>query len=295
MTHPLTPPNAERVARRTELGRLVLALLITAVPLLLSQQVPAALTQPLGEPDLHNVTGLASPEQGEGGLFRWSLGPVSMRLQPLGWPLTVETAVQGVRPEDQPLAHLTVRAADATLADEDVPRSPATVTVQLPPAALLSVNPQVDFDSTMFQPAGDRRQLGLVYYRVTTRTGPGPNLPAPWPATALLLSGLLVYAALRAVTRRVGPAFVGVVGWGLLLGAVNAVNRPWLVFYSWYWVVPPLVVLLLVPWGRSIAARRAGRGPVPLLDAPDVPLTPAPNRDSSWPWSARRWSCWPGT
>jgi hypothetical protein len=130
----------------------------------------------------------------------------------------------------------------------------------------------------MFQPQGDRRQLGLVYYWVTARTGPGPNLPAPWPAAALLLSGVLVYAALRAVTRQSGPAFAGVVIWGLLIGAVNAANRPWLVFYSWYWIVPPLVVLLLVPWGRSIAARRAGRGPVALPLASDRPLTTAPNR-----------------
>src|SRR5437762_264925 len=81
------------------------------------------------------------------------------------------------------------------------------VTVQLPAAALFSINPRLDVTSTFFQPTGDRRQLGLVFYRVETRNGPGPALPAPWPFAALLLSAALVYAALRAATGRIRAAF----------------------------------------------------------------------------------------
>src|SRR5690348_6922977 len=71
------------------LGRLLLVLAAVFLPVLIGQQTPVSVTQALGGPDLLNVSGLAAPEQGENGPFRWSTGPVSLDLQPLGYPLTV--------------------------------------------------------------------------------------------------------------------------------------------------------------------------------------------------------------
>jgi hypothetical protein len=243
--------------RRAEALRWLLALLAVGLPLVLGQQTPASVTQDFGRSrELPNVTGLQAPEQGEDGPFRWGGDRVTIDLQPLGYPLITRLHVQGVRPEDQPPAQLGARADGKDLGVRELPRSPSDVEIRLPWAALFRINPRLELTSTVFQPSGDRRLLGTVFYRIETINGPGPALPAPWPATALLLSGLLVYIAVRGATGRWRPALAITIVWGLALGGLNALVRPWLVFYAWYFVVPPLVVWLLTPWVRGMIARR---------------------------------------
>ena len=231
------------------------------LPLLLGQQVASTTGQDLGaKGDLFNVTGLRESELGESGPFRWSDEKVTIDLQPLGWPLYTTLYVQGVRPEGEPLARVGAEAYGKALGVREIPRSPTTLEYRLPVASLLSINPRIELTSTLFQPPGDSRTLGIVYYRVEHRSGPGPSLPAPWPALPLALSVVLAYAAVRGIMRIFGWG-VGVSGsrlwtgplifavsWGVAIGALNALARPWLAFYSWYMIVPPLVALLIAPW-----------------------------------------------
>jgi hypothetical protein len=134
---------------------------------------------------------------------------------------------------------------------------PQDVPYRLPGGALWAINPRLTLTSTTFQPPNDPRRLGTVFFSVTT-ANQGPALPAPWPGAGLLLSGLLAYAVARLLTRQARVGLLVALGWGLALGAANALARPWLVFHAWYWVVPPLIVLLLLPWLRGAMARRAG-------------------------------------
>ncbi|HEX8220577.1 MAG TPA: hypothetical protein VF914_15400 [Chloroflexia bacterium] len=250
---------------------LLLAALAVALPLLVAQQLPSTLSQDLGSAPVPNIEGLGQPEQGEHGPFRWSTGPLDLRLQPLGYPTYVRLFVQGVRPPGEPDAQMSLRSGDRDLGAFTVPRSPGEIEVRLPLSALADINPRLQITTTLFQPPGDRRTLGVVFYRLEQRSGPGPGLPSLWPALALLLSGLLVYQAVYIVFRR---AFFGVAAaatGGLLVGLLNAVARPWLVFYSLYFVVPPLLFLLVLPWLRGLA-----RGVDPQAHEPrkaDTPLT----------------------
>ncbi|MDQ2807369.1 MAG: hypothetical protein M3Z04_10735 [Chloroflexota bacterium] len=260
-----------------------MALALVAIPLLLGQQWPVTVTQALGAGDFPpaNTSGLY--ERGEtspAGPFRWSADRVTLGLEPLGYPLDVRLRVQGERPADTPPALLGASAGGRSLGAQPLARAPTDVTYRLPAPAMLAINPTLLLTSTVFQPPGDPRRLGTVFYSVETRSS-GPSLPAPWPALALLLSGLLAYAAAWAVTRRVSPAWLVALAWGLALGACNALARPWLVFHAWYWPVLPLVVLLLVPWARAAAYRRAHPSvpapvaPHPLLTAQPWPLAGA--------------------
>jgi hypothetical protein len=260
--------------RRAEALRWLLALLAVGLPLVLGQQTPASVTQDFGRSrELPNVTGLQAPEQGEDGPFRWGGDRVTIDLQPLGYPLITRLHVQGVRPADQPAAQLGASAGGQDLGVRELPRSPSDVEIRLPAAALFRINPRLELTSTVFQPSGDRRLLGTVFYRIETINGPGPALPAPWPAAALLLSGLLVYIAVCAATGWTRLALATTIAWGLALGGLNAVVRPWLVFYAWYFVVPPLVVWLLTPWVRGMIARRRHPAPTPPPVAPPTITT----------------------
>jgi hypothetical protein len=249
------------------------AALAVAVPLLLSQQLPASMTQDLGSAPVPNIEGLGQPEQGEHGAFRWSNGPVEMRLQPLGYPTYVRLSVQGVRPPDEPDAQMSLRSGGKDLGIFTVPRAPGEIEVRLPLSELTAVNPQLGITTTLFQPPGDRRTLGVVFYRVEQRSGPG--VPSLWPALALIVSGVLVYFATFTVWRRPFYGLAAAATWGLAIGLLNAVARPWLVFYSLYFMVPPLVCLLVFPWIRSLllGERRT----------PEVPLAEPTLSERPWP------------
>jgi hypothetical protein len=263
-----------RNPRRAEALRWLLALLAVGLPLVLGQQTPARVTQDFGRSrELPNVTGLQAPEQGEDGPFRWGGEQVTIDLQPLGYPLITRLHVQGVRPADQPPAQLGASAGGKDLGVRELPRSPSDVEIRLPAAALFRINPRLELTSTVFQPSGDRRLLGTVFYRMETINGPGPSRPAPWPAAALLLSGLLAYIAVREATGWTRLALATTIAWGLALGGLNALVRPWLVFYAWYFVVPPLVVWLLTPWVRGMIARRRHPAPTPPPVAPPTITT----------------------
>lgn len=257
------PGLRERLSPR--LGAL-LALPVVAVPLVLSQQIPATLVQDLGSASVPNITGLGQPEQGEHGTFRWSTGPVTMRLQPLGYPLYATLRVQGVRPEGEPEARMSLNSGGRDLGTFTLSRAPAGVSVRLPLAEVAAINPALEITTTLFQPPGDRRTLGAVFYRLEQRSGPGPSLPSLWPALSLLLSGLLTYLAVWVYSRKPWYGLVAASVVGLLVGLLNASARPWLVFYSLYSVVPPAVFLLAYPWlreiasGRGVRTARAGNG-----------------------------------
>jgi hypothetical protein len=249
---------------------MLLSLLAVAISLLLSQQLPTSLTQDLGSAPVPNIDGLGQPEQGEHGTFRWSTSPVAMRLQPLGYPTYARLFVQGVRPEGEPDAVMSLSAGGKDLGTFTLPRTPGNIEVRLPLSEIASVNPQLDITTTLFQPLGDRRTLGIVFYRMEQRSGPGPELPSLWPAFALLLSDIVAYYATFVALRRPFYGLVVAFSWALVIGLLNAVARPWLVFYSLYFVVPPLVFLLVFPWiGNLIRGQNQGYqdepSPEPLL------------------------------
>ncbi|MGI8587925.1 MAG: hypothetical protein ACR2M0_09610 [Chloroflexia bacterium] len=248
---------SQRAAARGAEGlRLLVALLFTAVALVISQQTPASVTQDLGSADeAVGVTGLNTlPEVSPEGGFRWGGSRVTFDLQPLGYPLDTRLHVSGARPADVPAVSGGAQAGGQSLGVKELPRTSTDIGYSLPAAAMFSINPRLTLTATTFEPPNDRRNLGVVFYRIETRSGPG--LPAPWPAGVLLVSGLLAYAAARAVSRRPRLGLVVAVAWALLLGLLNATQRPWLVFYCQYFVVVPLVVLLLLPWFRGMVARR---------------------------------------
>jgi hypothetical protein len=262
---------------RAETVRWLLALLAVGVPLLLGQQTTALIVQPLGvRGDLPNTTGLLSPEQGEEGAFRWGGERVTFHLQPIGYPLYAELRVQGVRTGGEPLARVSAESGGRDLGTQEVPRSPSTLEYRLPVPELLAANPTLTLTSTTFQPPGDRRQLGLVFYSLEQRSGVGLSVPSAWPAAALLLSGLLVYLAAGAVTRKRPWALSAALFWGMAIGVLNAAARPWLVFYSWYFVVPPVLVLLLLPWVREWRRREPRDNEKTAESHPNVTENPAP-------------------
>ncbi|MDQ3706078.1 MAG: hypothetical protein M3437_12780 [Chloroflexota bacterium] len=252
-----------RLQRVSPRAGALLAALAVAVPLLLSQQLPATLAQDLGSAPVPNVEGLGQPEQGEHGAFRWSSGPVELRLQPLGYPTYVRLHVQGVRSPGEPDAQISLRSGGKDLGLFTLPRAPDEVEVRLPLSEFAAINPQLGITTTLFQPPGDRRTLGVVFYRVEQRSGPG--IPSLWPALALIVSGVLTYCAAFMVWRRPLYALAAALTWGLAIGLLNAVARPWLVFYSLYFVVPPLVFIFAFPWLRSLlrGERRAQDAPLP--------------------------------
>lgn len=243
------------------------------VPLLVGQQTPFVITQNLGDPgELYNVTGLRAPELGENGAFRWGGANVAIQLQPLGWPLYTTLHVQGVRPDGEPLAHVGAESYGKSLGVQEIPRSPTSLVYRLPVASIFSVNPQITLTSTVFQAPGDQRELGLVYYSVDETSGGFPSLPSAWPALWLILSVILSYLSIRALIRawncgwrapsRTGrrAAVIVAAALGGIIGILNATQRPWLVFYSMYFVVPPLVLLLVTPWLRTLRCQHASRG-----------------------------------
>jgi hypothetical protein len=199
-----------------------------------------------------------------------------MELQPLGYPTYVRLFVQGVRPPGEPDAQMSISAGGRDLGLFDVPRTPGEIEVRLPLSEIAAINPRLHITTTLFHPPGDRRTLGVVFYRLEQRSGPGPGLPSLWPAAALLTSGLLVYCALFLVWRRAFYGLVGAAIWGVLIGVLNAVARPWLVFYSLYFLVPPLLFVLVFPWLRSLIRGdyRQSRG---------VPQAEPPLAERPWP------------
>ncbi|MGI8587139.1 MAG: hypothetical protein ACR2M0_05555 [Chloroflexia bacterium] len=223
-----------------------------AVPLLIGQQTPASITKNIGEGEfLYNATGFfPHGEQSPEGPFRWSGPSANLDLPPLGYPLRVRLRVQGARPEDQPPAQFGASAGGQSFGVRELPRAPTEVNYNLPFAAMLSVNPRLELTSTVFQPPTDPRELGTAFFRVETYNDVSPSWPAPWPATGLLLGTLLTYVAARALTHRTRPAIALAVAIGIAAGLLNAFERPWLIFYAWYLVAPPPVIMLLLPWLR---------------------------------------------
>ncbi len=67
---------------------------------------------------------------------------------------------------------------------------------------------------------------------------------------------MLCFLFVRRLTGRQRIALVVTAAWGIGIGLLNVFERPWLVFYSWYFPVPPLVALLLYPWLAGVWRRR---------------------------------------
>lgn len=256
----------------------LLALLLIAVPLVIGQQVTASITQDVGTArDVPNIKGLEDPENGQGGLFRWGGENVVMQFQQLGYPLYAVLYIQGVRTAGLPDAVIGAKSFDKDLGNYEVPRSPITIEYKLPIDELLVINPQITITSTLFRPAGDRRQLGVVFYRIEQRNGPGPSIPALEPAAALILSGLLVFFAVVRVSRRTRWALAITALWGIGIGLLNAFERPWLVFYCLDFLVPPLVVILSYAWFAGMWRRRHEP------DTPEEDVEPPTLTSNPWP------------
>src|SRR5438552_597767 len=156
-----TGPDNRVIDRPGEARRFAIVVVAALIFLLVGQQVPATVSQDFSQnAPMPNIRGLGLPERGEHGLFRWSADRVTAWLQPLGYPLYVRLAVQGVRPTDQPQARLEISSTDRDLGIYILPREPTTIEVRLPVSSLFTINPRLDITSTTFQVAGDRRQLG---------------------------------------------------------------------------------------------------------------------------------------
>lgn len=247
--------TAAQLDRLTPRQGALIALIATAATLFLSQQVPVTVTQEMGQASLPNVSGLGAPEQGEQGKFRWSGGPVDIALQPLGYPSRVELFVQGVRGESEPEAQMGLNSGGRNLGVSSLPRSPGSAQAKLPASEWAVINPRLLVTSTLFQPKGDHRLLGVAFYRIEQSTGPGFTIPALWPAIWLILAGLGVYIAAWLAWRQASYGIMAALTWAVVIGALNAFARPWLVGASLYTVVPPLIVLLAFPWLRGLLLR----------------------------------------
>lgn len=254
--------TAAQLDRLTPRQGALIALIVTAATLFLSQQAPATLTQEMGQASLPNISGLGAPEHGEQGTFRWSGGPVEVALQPLGYPSSVELFVQGVRPAGEPEASMGLNSGEQNLGVSSLPRSPSSVEVKLPASEWAAINPRLLVTSTLFQPKGDRRLLGVAFYRIEQRTGPGVAVPALWPSLWLILGGLIVYIAAWRACRWARYGTTAALAWAVAIGLLNAFERPWLVGASLYMVMPPLAFLLALPWLRGLLLRSS-----PLPDA----------------------------
>lgn len=258
---------------KTKVTKWLIVLAAATIPLLLGQQVEATATQALGaKGDQFNVTGLRESEIGEAGPFRWGNEQVSIALQPLGWPLYTTFSVQGARPEGERLALVGAVSEGKGLGVQEIPRSPTTLEYRLPFATIFDINPRIELTSTTFQPPGDARTLGIAYYSLEQRSGPFPSIPSLSPAIALVLSTILVFLAVtqclatfsRTPNNDYASAIrhpqssvpiVAALAWGISIGLLNATFRPWLVFYSLYFIVPPLVSILLSPWAATLRNR----------------------------------------
>jgi hypothetical protein len=230
----------------TPILKILLAAFGILAPLFLSQQVPTTITHNVGELEkVGNIDGLYEPEIGTHGSFRWTKDLVAVQLQPLGYPLHVTVRVQGVRPTGSEPAQMRASSTGRDLGIQVLPQEPITLTYRLPVITVAQINPNITLNPTTFQPPGDARRLGIVLYRVEERNAPGPwpAVPALWTTIPLLLGGLLVSGLCITVFRRWTWAVLGACCWGGVIGLLNAFARPWLVFYSWYFIVPPLVLL----------------------------------------------------
>jgi hypothetical protein len=170
---------------------------------------------------------------------------------------------------------MSLRSGGKDLGLFTVLRAPGEIEIRLPLSELTAINPQLGITTTLFQPPGDRRTLGVVFYHMEQRSGPGPGVPSLWPAMTLVLSGVLVYFATFIAWRKPFYGLAAALTWGLAVGLLNAVARPWLVFYSLYFLVPPLVFLLAFPWIRALSTGERHADKVPL---PEPTLTERP-----WP------------
>jgi hypothetical protein len=275
--------NDNRCSTRfARLTRAFFVMLAFAVPILIAQQIPVSTIQDVGlSTTLTNITGLNKSESGEYGSFRWGGEQVIVHLQPLGVPMHVAVLVQGVRPEGEALARVGASSEGKSLGVQEIPRTQSSLNYRLPAISIFRIWPELTFTSTTFQPPQDDRQLGIAYYRIEQSSGSWPSVPSLWPALAWILCGLLLYLAVRAITGRFRPAFISVLGLGILLGILNGFARPWLVFYSWYFVVPPLLVLMLVPWLRDVLKQR--QAAVAQQETVPQPSVQSPTIRNAWP------------
>jgi hypothetical protein len=239
--------------RSATLLRALIGALALALPILVAQQVPVTSVQDVGiAATPANVTGLGKSESGENGPFRWGGEQLTVQLQPLGVPMHVAVLVQGVRPDGQAPVLVGASSLGKSLGVQTVPQTQALLQYRLPSLSIFTIRPELTITSTTFQPSHDDRQLGVAFYRIEQSSGSWPSLPSLWPALAWFLSGLLLYLAIKVITGHVKLALISVLGLGILLGILNAVARSWLVFYSWYFVLPPLLALMLLPWLRDV-------------------------------------------
>jgi hypothetical protein len=107
------------------------------------------------------------------------------------------------------------------------------------------------------------------------------HVPLLWPYTAFVISGWLVHFAISRVTRTSDWGLWAALAWGIGLGILNALVRPWLIFYSWYFVVPPALALMLLPWlGDALRWREAA---VPIPETRTQPLPQPVTLRNAWP------------
>ena len=107
------------------------------------------------------------------------------------------------------------------------------------------------------------------------------HMPPLWPCVAWVISGWLVYFVISKFTRNPVWGLCSAFAWGIGLAVLNALARPWLVFYSWYFVVPPLVALMLLPWLKDVLRPKQGTSSNQETSA--QPLAQSPNLRNGWP------------
>lgn len=130
--------------------------------------------------------------------YRWTQPVARLTIPGYGaTPATLTLRLQGARPGGGPLPAVTVTLGELPPQTLPLSAEPHDYDLAVPAAAFQDGSLRVTVRSPTFQPPGDRRDLGVVAYRVTLRDAGTPaGLVAPPPCVwgALLFLALLAYA-----------------------------------------------------------------------------------------------------
>lgn len=174
------------------------------------------------------VLGMNEPEQAELGRFRWTGAASAVRLPALGRGPYRATLWLAGGPNPRPA--VAVAANGTPLGTLTLAPGLAPYTLDVPAAATANGDVLIELRSELFQPPGDRRQLGVVLHRVELVPTGDPGLLLPPDGASLQFWAIVLLAYLIAAIAGFAPRDCGIAAGVLALGgaALLLVNRPWL-------------------------------------------------------------------
>lgn len=209
------------------------------------------------------ASGFHEPEESGGAGFRWSMADSSIVLPGVGKPLSPFLIRLQLSSGPRP-GPVEVRVAvnghatpPLTLTQESAPYN-----VHVDPSWInASGHLRLDFATTTFRPAGDRRDLGFIIDFARVETPTGATLPSLTQLFWLLFAGALFYLALRAAWLAPVPA--GILTFLLLLGCagVLAAQRLLVTLYSGklvFTLALAVLAALLIESLMRLVVREAG-------------------------------------